>query len=97
MNYLVQILHALLPEYMKRIQKQRLHYDNAINKLRQMSSGKLESMYQKPDYWSLLTNDEREVMGWYTFVPVWQMIGRLLRGGRDARVFSVMPSLALNR
>lgn len=87
LNYLVQILHALLPEYMKRIQKQRLHYDNAINKLRQMSSGKLESMYQKPDYWSLLTNDEREVMGWYTFVPVWQMIGRLLRGGRDARVF----------
>lgn len=52
-----------------------------------MSSGKLESMYQKPDYWSLLSNDEREMMGWYTFVPVWQMIGRLLRGGRDARVF----------
>ncbi|MBP1896897.1 hypothetical protein J2Z18_006039 [Paenibacillus lactis] len=87
LNYLVQILHAYLPKYMKRIRKQSLHYDSAINKLRQMSSGKLESMYQKPDYWSLLTNDEREMMGWYTFVPVWQMIGRLLRGGRDARVF----------
>jgi len=87
LDYLVQILHAHLPKYMKRIQRQRLHYDSAINKLRQMSSGKLESMYQKPDYWSLLTNDEREMMGWYTFVPIWQMIGRLLRGGRDARVF----------
>nr|WP_275100880.1 hypothetical protein [Paenibacillus dendritiformis] len=87
LNYLVQILHAHLPQYMKKIQKKGLHYDRAINNLRQMSSGKLESMYQKPDYWSLLTDDEREMMGWYTFVPVWQMIGRLLRGGRDARVF----------
>lgn len=87
LNYLVQILHALLPEYIKRIQKQGLHYDQAINKLRQYSSGKLETMYMKPDYWSLLNDNEREVMGWYTFVPVWQMIGRLLRGGRDARVF----------
>lgn len=87
LNYLVQILHAHLPQYMKKIQKKGLHYDSAINKLRQMSSGKLESMYQKPDYWSLLTDDEREMMGWYTFIPVWQMIGRLLRGGRDARVF----------
>ncbi|WP_195575448.1 hypothetical protein [Paenibacillus sp. 1001270B_150601_E10] len=87
LHYLVQILHAHLPQYMKKIQKRGLYYDSAINKLRQMSSGKLENMYQNPDYWSLLSDAEREMMGWYTFVPVWQMIGRLLRGGRDARVF----------
>lgn len=87
LKYLVQILHAFLPKYMKRIQNEGLRYEPAINKLRQISSGKLESMYMKPDYWSLLHDDEREMMGWYTFVSVWQMIGRLLRGGRDARVF----------
>ncbi|MNP72213.1 hypothetical protein D3C76_1687160 [compost metagenome] len=26
-------------------------------------------------------------MAWFTFIPIWQMIGRLLRGGKDARVF----------
>lgn len=87
LNYLVQILHAYLPEYSRRVQGQDLFYDKAVNKLRQISSAKLESMYLKPDFWSILSSKEREIMGWYTFVPVWQMIGRLLRGGKDARVY----------
>ncbi|WP_052646929.1 hypothetical protein [Paenibacillus terrae] len=87
LNYLVQILHAYLPDYLWRVQGQNLFYDKAVTKLRQMSSGKLENMYLKPDFWSILSPKEREIMGWYTFVPVWQMIGRLLRGGKDARVY----------
>ncbi|OMD92799.1 hypothetical protein BSK67_18730 [Paenibacillus odorifer] len=87
LNYLVQILHAYLPEYSRRVQGQDLFYDKAVNKLRQISSAKLESMYLKPDFWSILSSKEREIMGWYTFVPVWQMIGRLLRGGKDARAY----------
>lgn len=87
LNYLVQILHAYFPEYSRRVRGQNLFYDKAVNKLRQISSAKLESMYLKPDFWSILSPKEQEIMGWYTFVPVWQMIGRLLRGGRDARVY----------
>lgn len=41
----------------------------------------------KPDFWSILSPKEREIMGWYTFVPVWQMIYCMLRGGLDARVY----------
>ncbi|OKP97658.1 hypothetical protein [Paenibacillus sp. P46E] len=87
LNYLVQVLHAYLPEYLHRIEGKNLVYDKAVTKLRQISSGKLEHMYMKPDFWSILNPKEREIMGWYTFVPVWQMIGRLLRGGRDAHVY----------
>lgn len=87
LNYLVQVLHAYLPDYLRRVEGLNLTYDKAVTKLRQISSGKLEHMYLKPDFWSILSPKEREIMGWYTFVPVWQMIGRLLRGGRDARVY----------
>ncbi|MBT2285841.1 hypothetical protein J7E78_20055 [Paenibacillus polymyxa] len=87
LNYLVQMLHASLPEYLNRIRIQGLHYDKAMNNLRHKSSWRLEQMYLKPDYWSLLSDQDRIIMGWYTFVPTWQMIGRLLRGGLDARVF----------
>lgn len=87
MNYLVQALHSYLPQYLQRITGQGIHYEKAVSKLRQISSGKFEAMYKKPDYWSFLNDSEREVMAWYTFIPIWQMIGRLLRGGKDARVF----------
>lgn len=87
LNYLVQVLHAYLPEYLRRIEGKNFVYDKAVTKLRQISSGKLGHMYMKPDFWSILSPNEREIMGWYTFVPVWQMIGRLLRGGLEARVY----------
>lgn len=87
MNYLISVLHAYLPEYLERIVKEKLNYDKAINKLRSISNAKFENMYKKPDFWSILNDKEREIMAWYTFVPVWQMIGRLLRGGKNARVF----------
>lgn len=86
-NYLVQILHAYLPGYLQRIKGQKIYYDKAITKLRQFSNAKFENMYKKPDFWSILNDSEREIMAWYTFVPIWQMIGRLLRGGKNARVF----------
>lgn len=87
MNYLVQALHSYLPRYLQRITGQGIYYEKAVSKLRQISSGKFEAMYKKPDYWSILDDSEREVMAWYTFIPIWQMIGRLLRGGKNARVF----------
>ncbi|GAA0404189.1 hypothetical protein [Paenibacillus motobuensis] len=87
MNYLVQSLHAYLPSYLQQITQQGINYDKAMSKLRQISNTKFEAMYKKPDFWSILSDFEREVMAWFTFIPIWQMIGRLLRGGKDARVF----------
>lgn len=87
MNYLVQMLHAYLPNYLERIGGQKVFYDKAMTKLRQISNAKFESMFKKPDFWSILNNSEREIMAWFIFIPIWQMIGRLLRGGKNARVF----------
>ncbi|QCT01585.1 hypothetical protein E6C60_0864 [Paenibacillus algicola] len=87
MNYMVQILHAYLPQYLKQIERQGIYYDKAVSRLRRVSNSKFETMYRKPDFWGSLDDSEREVMAWFTFIPVWQMIGRLLRGGKNARVF----------
>jgi hypothetical protein len=69
------------------LSKSNLTYAEAMRKIRKKSRGKFEDMYRKPDYWSILSGQERTVLAWFTFIPTWQLIGRLLRGGKDARVF----------
>lgn len=87
LSYFVQILHGNLPLYFEEIVKNNLTYADAMRKIRKKSRGKFEDMYRKPDYWSILSDQERTVLAWFTFIPTWQLIGRLLRGGKDARVF----------
>jgi hypothetical protein len=87
LSYFVQILHGNLPLYFEEITKSNLTYAEAMRKIRKKSRGKFEDMYRKPDYWSILSDQERTVLAWFTFIPTWQLIGRLLRGGKDARVF----------
>lgn len=87
LTYLIQILHANLPQLFKEIRKNKLTYDKALKKIRSGSNKHFHRLYHKPDYWSILTPAERITIGWFTFVPVWQTIGRLLRNGTDARVF----------
>lgn len=86
-SYIIQTLHAQLPQIVKRIKDSGFQYEKAINNIRFEGLRRFEAMYKKPEFWSILTNKEREILSWYLFVPVWQMIGRLLRGGRNARVF----------
>lgn len=87
LSYFVQVLHGHLPIYFKEIEKENLHFVKAMRRLRKKSRAKFEAMYEKPEFWSILTEEERIVLAWYTFIPAWQLIGRLLRSGSDARVF----------
>jgi len=87
LSYYVQILHGTLPIYLEEIQKEGLHYVEAMRKLRKRSRGHFEYLYEKADFWSLLSKKEKIVLSWYTFIPIWQTIGRLMRGGKDARIF----------
>lgn len=87
LGYYVQILHGTLPIYFQEIEDEGLHYAKAMRRLRKRSRGHFEYMYRKPDYWSVLTGKEKTVLAWYTFIPVWQVIGRLMRGGKNARIF----------
>lgn len=87
LGYLVQILHGNLPVYLKEIKEKQLTYAEAMRELRKQSRRDFENMYKTPDYWSLLNEEKKVVLSWFTFIPTWQLIGRLLRGGKDARVY----------
>jgi len=89
MRYMIQILHAYLPHFMQQINSESLTFKQGIRKLRRESFKRLETMIRKPEYWAILREKEREILGWFTLIPVWQMVGRLLRGNRKARVFYV--------
>lgn len=86
-HYLIQLLHAQLPHFIRTIKKKGYQYERAIQELRRLSIAALENMVKKPDFWDLLSKEEKEVLAWYTMVMMWQMVGRLLRKGTPARVF----------
>lgn len=87
LSYFVQVLHGNLPRFLGEIEDENLIYGDAMKYLRRKSRALFNTMYQNPDFWSHLTKKESTVLAWYTFIPTWQMIGRLLRGGKDARIF----------
>jgi len=87
MTYLIQLLHAKLPDFIERADFEGKLYRQALDLIRSESNSLLHRMYRKPDYWSVLNPAERKTIAWYTFIPVWQTIGRLLRKGTPARVF----------
>lgn len=87
LSYFVQVLHGNLPRILEEIENRHLVYGDAMKYLRKRSRVLFSKMYQNPDFWSHLNKEESTVLAWYTFIPTWQMIGRLLRGGKDARVF----------
>ncbi|MPL63725.1 hypothetical protein SDC9_09366 [bioreactor metagenome] len=89
LGYMIQALHAQLPNILETIEQKTLMGGKAIKELRKSSILLLEMMVRKPDFWSILSPKERKALAWFILVPVWQMIGRLLRGGRDARVFYI--------
>ncbi|MBZ9533268.1 hypothetical protein KGR20_03225 [Cytobacillus oceanisediminis] len=87
MTFIIQSLHANLEYFYREIEDEGLTYADGLKKLRNLSRRRFEHMYQRPDFWSILSEKEREILSWYIFVPVWQMIGRLLRGGKDANIY----------
>lgn len=87
LSYYVQVLHGKLPSFLKEIEKEQIQYGEAMQRIRGKSRQLLLKMFSYPDFWKRLSEEERLILAWYTFIPVWQMIGRLLRGGKDANVY----------
>jgi len=87
LSYMIQILHANYFLYLKDIHQENLTYGKAVKSLRKRSIRLIEYMYTKADFWSTLNTRERETLSWYIFIPIWQIIGRLIRGGSHARIF----------
>ncbi|QSF46191.1 pPIWI_RE_Z domain-containing protein [Paenibacillus tianjinensis] len=87
MAYTIQLLHARLPSMLNQIEREKIHYLKAVTLIRRESNKLFHRIYRKQDYWSSLTSKERRTIAWFTFVPIWQTIGRMLRKGTSARVF----------
>jgi hypothetical protein len=87
MSYIIQTLHSFIPVYLNEIENAEMQYAEGARQLRHLSIKRLEMMYQTPNFWKYLNENERKSLALFIFIPVWQMIGRLLRGGRDARVY----------
>lgn len=87
LSYFVQMLHGQMPMLFDKVKQNNKQYVEAMRLIRKESRGKFEAMYSKPGYWSLLSEEERKILSWYTFIPTWQLIGRMLRGGSNARVY----------
>lgn len=97
MNYIIQSLHGYLPKFLDDIEKEGYQFEKGILQLRHKSIQYLQHMVKKPGYWKILSDEDREILSWYTLILVWQMIGRLLRGGTKARVIYVDSKFAPNQ
>ncbi|MEJ8778825.1 pPIWI_RE_Z domain-containing protein [Pseudogracilibacillus sp. ICA-222130] len=85
--YFVQYLHSLYPQMIQEIKREQLTGVAALRKMRKDSNALFHKMHQEKGTWNYLNESERTVLALFTLIPVWQLIGRLLRGGTDARVF----------
>ncbi|WP_124726795.1 hypothetical protein [Staphylospora marina] len=87
-EFMLIALHSLMDGELERIQRSRHASPLAkLKKLRRTAHVIFQDMIATPDYWSGLPEQKRNVLAWVLFVNVWQMIGRLVRGGEPARVY----------
>lgn len=89
LRQMIQILHSYLPTFIQEIQSQKRWGAEGMMAITRQSTELLRQMILMPDFWAVLTEEEREVLAWYSLTIVWQVIGRLLRGGSNARVYFV--------
>lgn len=90
----IQILHSHLPLLVSETKSRDLDIGDSMDHIRKRSYAILNKLYTKPTFWKTLDDKEREIMSWFTLVPIKQTIGRLQRGGTDCRVFYVDGAFA---
>ncbi|MED1863962.1 hypothetical protein P4V41_10920 [Fictibacillus nanhaiensis] len=86
---IIQVINGSVPYYIEQAKHNDLRFYETIKYIRTRSNALMEHMLLEDNEWSYLDAMERKNMAWYMFINVWQMIGRLLRGQTDARVFYV--------
>ncbi|CAM4498950.1 hypothetical protein FHS16_005558 [Paenibacillus endophyticus] len=86
-SYLIQMIHAKHNEYIEEIRAENKLFADALKLIRKKSNHYFHYLYERPDYWAQLSELDRKSIAWYTFVPIWQTIGRMIRNGSPAHVF----------
>lgn len=91
-SYILSYIHSIVPNIKENIREKGLKGKEALFEFQRHCNGIFSRMYAKPSFWSSLDDFERSSLAWYLFVPIWQMIGRLVRGGVPARVVYIDKS-----
>ncbi|MEH7085698.1 hypothetical protein V7139_23585 [Neobacillus drentensis] len=86
---MIKLVNGSVPYYIKEARKRGYEFYEVVKYVRKRSNAFLEHLLLEDAEWTYLDEMDRRAMAWYMFVNVWQMIGRLLRGQSDARVFYV--------
>ena len=86
---IIQVINGSVPLFKKMAISKGFQFYDAVLFIRKCSNRLLNHMLLEEQEWSILDDVERKAMSWYMFINVWQMIGRLLRGQTDARVYYV--------
>jgi hypothetical protein len=85
--YMLTALHSIMDDFLHDLKKKNIPAAEKIKKLRMEANSIFQTMYVTPEYWTRLSDENRKRLGWVLFVNIWQMIGRLIRGGSPARVY----------
>ncbi len=88
-DHILKMVNGSVPYYANTAKQKGLQFYEGVKYIRMRSNMLLNHLLLEENEWSFLDEVERKTMAWYMFVNVWQMIGRLLRGQTDARVFYV--------
>ena len=86
---IIQVVNGSVPNYKRRAIDKGLQYYEGVLYIRKCANRLLNHMLLEEQEWNFLDDVERKALSWYMFINVWQMIGRLLRGQTNARVFYV--------
>ncbi|MGB9752774.1 hypothetical protein [Roseiflexus castenholzii] len=71
----------------QRLKTHQSSLEAIANAFRRSADKKWRRLLQMPMIYKTLTPEERDALTWTQLVVIWQVIGRLVRGGSPARVF----------
>lgn len=84
--YNYRILNSAVIPKLLNYKKQGYPLEKAVEKTRRFAFG-LESQFNNQKFWKYLSDEEKEILSWFTFIPIKQTIGRTQRNGCSCRVF----------
>jgi len=86
LTYNYRILNSIIAPMIKEYQAKGYNMTDTLSKVRKFAYEMLDEFNEKK-FWKRLSDKQREILSWYTFIPVKQAVGRMQRNGCDCRVF----------
>lgn len=84
--YNYRILNSVISPIARSFSNEGNNISDTITKIRKIAFNMLDGFNEK-QFWRNLSEMQREILSWYTFIPLKQAVGRMQRNGSDCRVF----------